>query len=189
MEKTFIELRDIILEAEKNKEHLALNKLPYDVEDLSPVLSKDSLDIHYKKLAKGYVERFNSNEGDRNFNHAGAVLHNMLFQQFKSPKSNNKPFDISLEFINKLFDSFDNFKDKITKTAMSIQGSGWVYLSRNGKIKTISNHKIYSDILLLVDWWEHAWFTDYGPDKHNYINNLWRIINWAVINDRINVAI
>ena len=65
---------------------------------------------------------------------------------------------------------------------MSIQGSGWVYLARNGSIKTIVNHQIKEDILLLVDWWEHAWALDYQADKQKYLENQWKIIDWGKIN-------
>ncbi|NBW58673.1 hypothetical protein EBR43_13035, partial [bacterium] len=58
-------------------------------------------------------------------------------------------------------------------------------LARNGDIKTIKNHAIRSDILMLVDWWEHAWFTDYGTNKKKYLENIWRIINWGAVNSRL----
>jgi len=72
---------------------------------------------------------------------------------------------------------------------MSIQGSGWVYLSYSGKLKTIKNHQIKNDILLLIDWWEHAWALDYQADKVKYLKNIWRIINWSVINNRLSTQI
>jgi Fe-Mn family superoxide dismutase len=78
-------------------------------------------------------------------------------------------------------------KLEFEKTAMAIQGSGWVYLARNGKIKTISNHEMRSDIILLIDFWEHAWSLDYQADKAKYLKNIWRAIDWSVINDRINL--
>lgn len=186
MKNSFIELRQIIIEAEKHKETLVLEKLPYDRKDLEPVLSKNNLNAHYGVLAKVYVDRFNSGEGDPEFNRAGAVLHNLFFSQLQTPKGSNKPFGASLELINKNFNNFSNFQDEFTKVAMSIQGSGWVYFSRNGSIKTIKNHELKTDIILLIDWWEHAWFTDYGPNKQKYLTNIWRTINWTVINDRIN---
>ncbi len=68
---------------------------------------------------------------------------------------------------------------------MAIQGSGWVYLSTKGEIKTIPNHQVRTDIALLIDWWEHAWSLDYQSDKERYLDNIWRIINWDVINERL----
>jgi len=68
---------------------------------------------------------------------------------------------------------------------MKIQGSGWIYLSRSGQIKTIRNHQIKNDIALLVDWWEHAWAMDYASNKKKYLSNMWRIVNWEAVNRRI----
>lgn len=179
-------LRDTINLIEAKSQHnLELTKLPYSKTSLSPVLSQKSLDHHYSTLAKGYVDRYNKGEGDPTFNEAGAYLHNHLFSQFTSPKSANKPHGPSLSLIERKYSSFDKFKDEFTKTAMGIQGSGWVYMSRSGDIKTIKNHAKRSDIALLIDWWEHAWFDDYGTNKAKYLTNIWRIIDWNVVNSRL----
>jgi len=185
MQKSLPELTQLIIEAETRKEHLVLEKLPYDRTDLEPVMSKATIDYHFGELAKGYVDRFNKGEGDPAFNKAGAFLHNIYFPQLKPPAGANKPYDASLEFINQHFTSYDNLKAEFEEVAMKIQGSGWVYLARNGKIKTITNHQIRQDIVLLIDWWEHAWSLDYQADKQKYLKNIWRIIDWSVINDRI----
>jgi Fe-Mn family superoxide dismutase len=186
MQKSLPELKQIIVLAETAKETLHLQPLPYNRQDLSPVMSETTLDYHFGKLAKGYVDRFNSGEGDPEFNRAGAFLHNILFAQFRAPQGANKPSSTSFEFIRKHHQTLDQFKEEFAKTAMSIQGSGWVYLSRSGKIKTIKNHEIRQDIILLIDWWEHAFNLDYLADKEKYLKNIWRIINWSVIDDRIN---
>ena len=70
---------------------------------------------------------------------------------------------------------------------MGIQGSGWVYLSKSGKIKTIVNHEVKKDIVLLIDWWEHAWALDYQSDKKKYLENQWKIINWNHINEQTTI--
>lgn len=187
MKNRITDFRRIIIESEKTRENLKLNSLPYDRNDLAPVMSKDTVDYHYGKLAKTYVDRYNSNEGDDNFNFAGAFLHNIFFPQLQSPRSGNKPVDQSKDFIEKHFESFDRLKEEIKKTAMGIQGSGWVYLSNSGKIKTITNHQVKNDIVLLIDWWEHAWALDYQSDKAKYLKNIWSIINWNIINDRLSI--
>jgi Fe-Mn family superoxide dismutase len=71
---------------------------------------------------------------------------------------------------------------------MGIQGSGWVYLAKNGEIKTIKNHQIKNDIVLLVDWWEHAWALDYQSDKKKYLENQWKIINWNVVSAKVGLV-
>ena len=162
---------------------LSIEPLPYDKEDLSPAISKETIEYHYENLAKTYAKRFNAGEGDPVFNEAGVFLHNILFQQYQSPNAKNKPEGSIEEFINKHFKSFDKFKTEFEKVAMSIQGSGWVYLSKDGKIKTITNHAVKKDIVVLVDWWEHAWALDYQSDKKKYLENQWKIINWSHINE------
>ena len=52
--------------------------------------------------------------------------------------------------------------------------------------KPANYHKVVKNIALLVDWWEHAWALDYQADKAKYLINTWKIINWDVVNDRIN---
>ena len=173
------------LQEGKSLKELEQASLPYARDGLGRSLSKQALDYHYGKLYKAYVDRFNKGEGDIDFNEAGAFLHNIYFTQFKSPKNSNTPSGASEEFINQHFKSFDQFKAEFEKTAMGIQGSGWVYLARDGKIKTIVNHEIKNDIALLVDWWEHAWVLDYQHDKGKYLDNIWRIIDWEVVNARL----
>jgi glucose-6-phosphate isomerase len=61
--------------------------LPYSHSALAPVTSKTTVDLHYGKLYKGYVDRYNKKEGDSTFNEAGAFLHSIWFSQFKAPKN------------------------------------------------------------------------------------------------------
>lgn len=180
------DIRNLInLVEAKSKQDLVLEKLPYNRGALAPVMSKNTVDYHYGELAKGYVDRFNKGEGDPTFNEAGAYLHNIFFPQLMPPKNGNKPLGASKGLIDRKFGSFDKFKEEFKKEAMKIQGSGWIYLSRSGDIKTIKNHQKRTDIALLVDWWEHAYNKDYGANKAKYLDNLWRIIDWNKVNIRI----
>jgi Fe-Mn family superoxide dismutase len=172
-----------LLEA-KSKQELVQTKLPYARDALDPVQSKATIDYHYGELYKGYVDRFNSGEGDPDFNEAGAFLHNIYFGQFHSPRT-TQPTGAVLDLILRNHKNFQDFKDKFKEEAMKIQGSGWIYLSKSGQIKTIKNHAIKTDIAVLVDWWEHSWALDYQADKAKYLKNLWRIINWDSINSRL----
>jgi len=177
-----VKINDLLTESKKE---LVLEKLPCSKDGLAPVMSKETIDYHYGKLAAGYVKRYNAGEGNKKFNEAGAFLHNIFFPQMCEPKSSNKPSGASEELINRKYKSFDKFKEAFTKAAIGIQGSGWVYMSKDGSIKTIVNHEVKNDIALLVDWWEHAWALDYQSDKAKYLNNIWKIINWDVVNTRL----
>ena len=178
-----------LIELTEDKQKLELKKLPYSMGSLAPVLSKDNLENHYGKLARGYVDRYNKGEGDASFNEAGAYLHNIFFPQLRAPKNGNSPSGASLALINRHFGTFVDFKKAFAEEAMKLQGSNWIYLSRQGQIKTIRNHAKRTDIALLVDWWEHAWALDYQSDKKKYLQNIWKIINWQIVNDRLNANV
>jgi Fe-Mn family superoxide dismutase len=180
-------IKDFILQESKSSdgEILTQLKLSYSRDELDPIMSESTMDYHYGKLYKSYVERYNKSEGDLKFNKAGAFLHNIYFGQFHAPSGSNKPTEKISNFINKHFSDFDELKKTFEEEAMSIQGSGWVYLSTTGKIKTIKNHEIRSDIVILIDWWEHAWALDYQSDKARYLKNIWKIINWESIEQRM----
>lgn len=179
-------MRDIItlLEDKSKPQDIEIIPLNFTPNEVSPVLSKQTLDLHYGKLAKGYAERYNNNQGDKDFNYAGVFLHNMLFTQFRKVRNNNVPNGPMKGFIDKYFNNYDNFRNEFLEVAMKLQGSNWVYLAYDGSIKTIKNHEVKNDILLIIDWWEHAWILDYGSDKKTYLKEQWKIINWNVINTR-----
>ena len=166
----------------KELEQIELN---YSRGSLDPSLSKDAMDYHYGSLYKAYVDRFNKGEGDADFNEAGAFLHNIYFSQFHTFTGTNSPTGAIVGFVDAHFKDWNAFEEKFEKVAMGIQGSGWVYLSKKGTIRTITNHQIADDILILIDWWEHAWVLDYQADKKKYLKNQWKIINWNTINAKL----
>lgn len=180
-------MREIIkiVEATTRPAKLETTPLPYPRDGLDPVMSEDTVEYHYEKLAKGYAKRYNEGKGNADFNRAGSFLHNKFFPQLKEPKGANRPKGAVLELIETNFGSYDDFKEAFKEEAMKIQGSGWVYLSTGGEIKTIKNHAVRTDICMIVDWWEHAWALDYQSDKEKYLNNIWRIIDWTVCNERL----
>lgn len=179
-------MRDIItlLEQKSKPQDIEIIPLNFTANEVSPVMSKDTLDLHYNKLAKGYAERYNKKEGDPEFNYAGAFLHNLWFPQMREVRNDNPPNGPMKGFIDKHYRNYDNFRNEFQTEAMKLQGSNWIYLSYDGSIKTIKNHEVRNDILLLIDWWEHAFIIDYGSDKKKYLKEIFKIINWNVINTR-----
>lgn len=178
-------MRDIItiLEDKSKPGDIEPVKLSYNDSALSPVLGSASIKQHHK-LWTGYCDRFNRKEGDSQFNYAGYLLHNLYFTQFRSPRTTNAPNGPIGNLINSKFKSWDNFQDKFQEEALKFQGSGWIYLARDGSIKTIVNHALRQDIALICDLWEHAYLPDYGSDKKRYLKSMWKIIDWNAINTR-----
>ena len=113
---------------ESRKKKIELDKLNYSYTDLSPILSKATMEYHYRSLAHGYVDRYNKGEGDSDFNYAGAFLHNIYFSQFRKEKDNNSPNGPVLNLIKRKYGWWRDFKEQFKEEAMKIQGSGWIYM-------------------------------------------------------------
>lgn len=170
-----------------NRSEISQNKLSFKKTELEPVMSEDTLKYHYEGLAAKYFERYNKGEGDSDFNYGGAMLHNLFFGNLTPPRTANKPDGKSKEIIDQKYGSFDKFKEAFEKEFMAAQGSNWIYMDTSGVLHTIHNHEYKKSmkIALLIDAWEHAWALDYQQDKNKYLNNIWRIIDWDIVNDRL----
>ena len=158
--------------------------LPYGRGDLAPAMSKNTLDLHYGILHKNYVDK--ALDGiDYEWNIAGADLHNKFFEQFRAPSTPSKLTGASQNLIEEKWGDKNDFQRAFEEQALNVKGSGWCYLSTKGEIKTIQNHKSTKGIALIIDMWEHAYVLDYGSKKKDYLKNFWKIVNWEVVNTRI----
>lgn len=177
------------LSESKDNREIYQDKLKFGKDEFAPVMSEATINYHYNGLAAKYSERYNAGEGDPDFNYGGAVLHNIFFANLIPPQAANKPTGLSKSIIDDVYGDFEKFKEAFEKEFMAAQGSNWIYMDTNGALHTIHNHeyKKTMQIALLVDAWEHSWALDYGPNKAKYLNNIWRIINWDVVNIRLGV--
>lgn len=159
-------------------------KLPVPINQISDVFLKETMDLHYGTLYSNYVKKALAGEGE--FQVAGAKLHTLFFEQFKKSTSPNNPTGEIKDLIDNKFGDYQKFKVAFIEEAKSIHGSGWCYLNTSGKIKIIPNHKFMDDISILIDCWEHSYQSTYGADKDRYLKNVWKIIDWDVVNSRLN---
>jgi len=178
------------LSESKDSREIYQDKLKFGKDELDPVMSEDTIKYHYDGLAAKYSERYNKGEGDADFNYGGAVLHNLFFSNLTPPRAANKPEGLSKSIIDSEHGSFEKFKEAVEKEFMAAQGSNWIYMDYDGKLHTIHNHEYRKGmkIALLIDAWEHAWALDYQQDKAKYLTNIWRIINWEVVDIRLQGA-
>ena len=184
--------------------------LPYAIDVLEPVISKQTLEFHHGKHLAGYVNNLNGLlEGSPleglpleeivlkaqggMLNNAGQILnHNMYFEQFCSPKADNAPTGKLAEAIVRDFGSFEAFKEAFQKGGATLFGSGWVWLSadKDGKLvitqETNAANPIQKGLkpLLTFDVWEHAYYLDYQNRRPDHLAALWQIIDWQVIEKR-----
>tara|TARA_B100000989_G_scaffold289427_1_gene261292 strand:+ start:29840 stop:30484 length:645 start_codon:yes stop_codon:yes gene_type:complete len=178
-------MRNVMREAKE--ETLELEKLSYNADALAPVLSKENVDYHYKVLSAGYVNRYNNKEGDPDFNYGGAKLHNLFWQQFKPAKESRTLDGPIKQTIVANYEDVKGLTEKMVEAAMTIQGSGWVYMTKTGTIKTTPNQSFKTDVFMPIDMWEHS-FMDYVPAKDakkKYIESVMKLMDWDKLNRRL----
>ncbi len=184
--------------------------LPYADNALEPIISANTISFHHSKHLQGYVDNLNkliqgtpyenmpleeivkSSTGGI-FNNAGQILnHNLYFEQFQAPQSDNVPIGNLAEQINTQWGSFAAFKEEFTNKGATLFGSGWVWLSKqkDGTLvitqESGANNPITKGLkpILTFDVWEHAYYLDYQNRRPAHLNALWNIINWKVIDYR-----
>ena len=188
-----------------------LMALPYAIDALEPVISKQTLEFHHGKHLAGYVNNLNGLlEGSPlaglpleeivlkatggMLNNAGQILnHNLYFGQFTAPKADNAPTGQLAEAIVRDFGSFEAFKEAFQKGGATLFGSGWVWLSadKDGKLVITQEPNAANPIqkglkpLLTFDVWEHAYYLDYQNRRPDHLAALWQIIDWDVIESRL----
>ena len=189
---------------------LELMVLPYAMDALEPVISKQTLEFHHGKHLAGYVNNLNAllegsplaglpleeivckAEGGM-LNNAGQILnHNMYFGQFTGEPTKSAPSGQLADAIERDFGSFEAFKEVFQKAGATLFGSGWVWLSsdKDGKLlitqETNAANPVQKGLkpLLTFDVWEHAYYLDYQNRRPDHLAALWQIINWSVIEKR-----
>ena len=187
-----------------------LMALPYAIDALEPVISKQTLEFHHGKHLAGYVNNLNGllegsplaglpleeivckAEGGM-LNNAGQILnHNLYFEQFTGEPTKSAPTGQLADAIERDFGSFEAFKEAFQKAGATLFGSGWVWLSsdKDGKLlitqETNAANPVQKGLkpLLTFDVWEHAYYLDYQNRRPDHLAALWQIINWDVIEKR-----
>jgi len=184
--------------------------LPYAIDALEPVISKQTLEFHHGKHLAGYVNNLNGllegsplagltleeivlKASGGMLNNAGQILnHNMYFEQFTAPKADNAPTGKFADAIVRDFGSFEAFKEAFQKAGATLFGSGWVWLSadKDGKLVITQEANAANPVqkglkpLLTFDVWEHAYYLDYQNRRPDHLAALWQIIDWQVIEKR-----
>jgi Fe-Mn family superoxide dismutase len=186
-----------------------LVKLPYAVDGLEPVISRQTIEFHHGKHLQTYVNNLNNliqgtkfenadletivKEADGAiFNNAGQILnHNLYFTQF-SPNGGGEPSGKLAAAINATYGSFENFQKEFETAGAGLFGSGWVWLAKDkdGKLSITKDANAGNPVtkglkpLLGFDVWEHAYYLDYQNRRADHLKELWKIVDWKVVETR-----
>ncbi|MBE0520730.1 MAG: superoxide dismutase [Candidatus Methanoperedenaceae archaeon] len=110
-----------------------------------------------------------------------------------------KEIDTGSGFYKKVVDEFGSFEacGKDFTSVGAMRGIGWTILYYDTIGARLFNfwinehdtgHPAGAVPLLIMDVFEHAFLTDYGLKRPDYINAFFKAIDWSVVSDRFNNA-
>jgi len=180
-----------------------LPDLPWDKDALAPHISPETIEYHYGKHHKAYVDNLNKlipgtefedmrlediikKASGGIFNNAAQIWNHSFYWNSLSPKGGGEPSGEIADALAKSFGSFDKFKEQFTSAAVTLFGSGWAWLVKNAdgslSIEATSNAgtplKEGKKALLTCDVWEHAYYIDYRNARAAYVDAFWKLVNW-----------
>lgn len=184
-------------------------QLPYKRDALAPAISAETVDFHYGKHEKAYIDNLNRliagtefedmdleeiivNAKGPLFNNASQAWNHIFYFFTFSPEGSREPSGDLRKAIDRDFGSFDKFKEAFVDAGVGIFGSGWVWLCRDqdGKLLITQGSNAQNPLtdgltpLLTFDVWEHAYYLDYQNRRADALKALWSIVDWDIVESR-----
>lgn len=125
-------------------------------------------------------------------NNGGGHLNHTIWWEILTPGGSKTPVGELANDINSTFGNFENFKEQFNKASISRFGSGWAWLvvDNFGKLHIISTPNQDNPVMqnfhpvFGVDVWEHSYYLKYQNRRADYLNAVWNVLNWDVIEKR-----
>jgi superoxide dismutase, Fe-Mn family len=186
---------------------IELPPLPWAPDALAPIISKDTIDTHYGKHHKAYVDKTNALIEPRRFenltledivldsardqtartlfNNAAQVWNHNRYWESLSPDG-GEPTGAFAAQIDRDFGGLAKLKEEMVKKGVGHFASGWVWLAyHNEKLCTIDTHDADNALvrglqpLLVLDVWEHAYYLDYKNERERHLRSvIEELIDW-----------
>lgn len=186
---------------------IELPKLPYKKDALEPHISQRTIDYHYGQHHAAYVKNLNNlidkspfetmslediirNSDGSIFNNAAQVWNHTFYWHCMTPQEDVMPKALLLKYIERDFESLENFKQLFIKQAATLFGSGWLWLVADNekKLSLLQTSNAETPLtrenlkpLLTCDVWEHAYYLDQQNQRLAYLEEFWKIINWSFV--------
>ncbi len=197
-----------------------LPDLPYAYDALEPHIDARTMEIHHSKHHQAYVNNVNGAiEGNAALadksvedlvselsavpqdirgavrNNGGGHANHTLFWTIISGDGSGKPSGNLADAISAACGSFDGFKEQFSKAAATRFGSGWAWLSVDGRNLIVESTPNQDTPLsegrtpiLGIDVWEHAYYLNYQNRRPDYIAAFFNVINWDEVAKRYSEA-
>lgn len=186
-----------------------LPPLPYAEDALEPHISRETIQYHYGKHHKTYVDKLNGLvpgtefEGKSLddvvklstgaiFNNAAQIWNHTFYWHCMGPGKGGEPTGDLAKAIDAAFGSFADFKEKFTTSAVNNFGSGWTWLVKrsDGLLSIVNTGNAATPLtdssvipILTCDVWEHAYYIDYRNVRPDYLKGFWELVNWDFVSE------
>ena len=191
---------------------ISLPELPYGKDALAPHISANTLDFHYGKHHKTYVDNLNKlitgtdlegktleeiikiTVGDSAkagiFNNAAQIWNHSFYWKCLKKSGGGLPTGAIAAKINAVWGNYDKFAEELKSAGVTQFGSGWAWLVlEKGQLKITKTANADTPLahdqkpLLTIDVWEHAYYLDYQNRRPDYITAvIQNLINWDFVN-------
>ena len=176
--------------------------LPYAANALMPAMSEETIYYHYGKHYRAYVDNTNrlivgtpyegmpleeivkKSEGTL-FNNAAQALNHQIYFEGMTPVQKVMPRGLKNRIVRD-FGSVENFNREFESAAVSLFGSGWVWLAEDdkGKLSIMAAKNADNPIchnlnpLMCIDVWEHAYYLDHQNRRSEFIGDYMQVVDW-----------
>lgn len=189
--------------------HHELPDLPYDYDALEPHISEQVVRWHHDRHHQAYVdglvaadETLEENRANgttdgsaaalRSVTHNGSghILHD-LFWLNMSPGGGDEPTGSLADRIEEDFGSYEAWEQEFRAAAGA--AGGWallVYDSFSNELRNLVVDKHDQGALwgshpvLALDVWEHSYYHDYGPDRGDFVDAFFNVVDWEEPSNR-----
>ena len=184
--------------------------LPFAKNNLIPHISEETIDFHYGRHHKAYIDNLNKliigtefenkalleiikTSSGAIFNNAAQIWnHTFYWNCLQHTSDEQLPVELTAA-INKAFGGIEKFKEDFTKVSLGLFGSGWIWLIKNagGNLSITSTSNAGNPLisgqtpLLVCDVWEHAYYIDYRNARVKYLEAFWRVVNWNFVSQNL----
>lgn len=187
-----------------------LPELPYAMNALEPFISQKTIEFHYGKHHQAYVTNLNNlvpgtefenatldeivkKSTGGIFNNGAQVWNHTFYWNCLAPNAGGEPKGTVKDAIEVSFGSFADFKDKFSKAAATLFGSGWAWLVKtpDGKLEIVQESNAGNPMrngltpILTCDVWEHAYYIDKQNRRPDYIADFWNLVNWDAVKGKL----
>ncbi|GLT09148.1 superoxide dismutase [Sulfitobacter porphyrae] len=192
-----------------------LPELPYAMDALAPAMSAETLEFHYGKHHKAYVDKLNEliagtplqdapltdiirqarSDADMGqiFNQAGQHWnHSHFWMGMRKNGGGAMPGHLERRLISD-FGTVAAFRAEFTQACLTQFGAGWGWLVFDGNKLSVTRTGNAEtpitqghDALLTCDVWEHSYYIDYRNQRPKYVETfLEDLVDWQVVADRL----